>query len=78
MNSVKTDLMSDSNVADIFTTASWPPANRFMDLLEIAFEALHLYPGDPRYRRDQDPFPCVGEHLQKSRLYGYSHGKNAP
>jgi hypothetical protein len=35
----------------------------------------YLYPGSRRYRREEDPYPAIGQGPQESRLYGYFHGK---
>ena len=35
----------------------------------------YLYPGERRYRREQDPYPGAGQQPQKPRLYKYFHGK---
>jgi hypothetical protein len=35
----------------------------------------YLYPGSRRHRREDNPYPAVGEGLPGSRLYGYFHGK---
>ena len=34
-----------------------------------------LYPGERKYRRDEDPYPGIGKRPQKPRLYKYFHGK---
>ena len=35
----------------------------------------YLYPGERKYRREQDPYPGGEKQLQKPRLYKYFHGK---
>jgi len=35
----------------------------------------YLYPGDRKYRREQDPYPGEGKRAQRPRLYEYFHGK---
>ena len=35
----------------------------------------YLYPGERRYRREQDPYPGAVQQPQKPRLYQYFHGK---
>lgn len=35
----------------------------------------YLYPGSRRYRREEDPYPTVGDGPPESRLYRYFHGK---
>jgi len=46
MKHMKTDTISKFPVTDILTTDPWPPANRMIDLVEVAVEALHLNPTD--------------------------------
>jgi hypothetical protein len=46
MNPSKINALGNTGVVDLLTTAPWPPANRFCDLAEVAFEALHLSPSN--------------------------------
>ena len=66
MNHMKTETMSNTLVADIFTTAPWPPANRFIDLLEVAVEALHLNPTDYFRSVFGDPLSWLPPHRRFS------------
>ena len=46
MSAAAHPMTGKSNVVDLLTTAPWPPANRFRDLLEVGREALRLQPSD--------------------------------